>query len=101
MICDNFILPHIRQSVIILFLYPGNIIRIPALIIPIPTGIKMIVQQKITPTPDRMRPMGNRISSHTQAFKIAPVILYAIPNKMVNSNRHNINEIIIFLLSIM
>ena len=61
----------------------------------------MIVQQKITPTPDRMRPMGNRISSHTQPFKIAPVILYAIPNKMVNSNRHNINEIIIFLLSIM
>ena len=71
------------------------------MIIPIPTGIKMIVQQKITPTPDRMRPMGNRISSHTQAFKIAPVIFYAIPNKMVNSNRHNINEIIIFLLSIM
>ena len=67
------------------------------MIIPIPTGIKMIVQQKITPTPDRMRPMGNRISSHTQAFKIAPVILYAIPNKMVNSNRHNINEIIILM----
>ena len=73
----------VSVAVIILFLYPGNIIRIPALIIPIPTGIKMIVQQKITPTPDRMRPMGNRISSHTQAFKIAPVILYAIPNKMI------------------
>ena len=77
-------------------IYPGIITWKLALKSPIPTGIRIIVQQQTKPKHPKTKPIGKNIVSHKHAFNTAPVSLNAIPNNRVNTNSSIIHVIITF-----